>query len=208
MRDFTLTAEDASLMGMICGGRVRIMIHHLEASDSSRSDLYRNLAAGTSSRMERFKPLAPLGSSTLIGEAVSGFRAAGISEVRVVVGHRADELTPVLERLNVRWVFNAEHQRGMFSSVMAGVASFEPGVGAYDPMNPKVVYPQFDGKRGHPPLVPAVWLAGELSPENPGGLQTVPERHESRHSLPGHGGVDGGPVRNQARLWLPEHHSG
>jgi broad specificity phosphatase PhoE/CTP:molybdopterin cytidylyltransferase MocA len=158
------------------------------------------LAAGSSSRLEMFKPLAPLGGSTLIEEAVARFRAAGISDVRVVVGHRADGLIPVLERLNVQWVFNAEYQRGMFSSVMAGVASFEPGVEAffllpcdvalvrprtirhllevYDRTNPKVVHPRFDGKRGHPPLVPASWLKGELPPDIPGGLQTVLERHE------------------------------
>ncbi|MCU0574580.1 MAG: XdhC family protein [Syntrophobacteraceae bacterium] len=52
VRDFTLTAEDASLMGMICGGQVRVMIHHLDASDSSQSELYRNLAAVLHSRRQ------------------------------------------------------------------------------------------------------------------------------------------------------------
>ena len=51
--------------------------------------------------------------------------------MRVVVGHRADELTPVLELLGIKWIFNAEYDRGMFSSVLAGIKSFEPDVDAF-----------------------------------------------------------------------------
>jgi alpha-ribazole phosphatase len=157
------------------------------------------LAAGASSRMDMFKPLAPLGTSTLIEEAVTRFRKAGISDVRVVVGYRADELTPVLDRLNVRWVLNSGHARGMFSSVLAGIGSLEPNVeaffllpcdvalvnprtirlllDAYDPAGLQVIHPRFGGKRGHPPLVPAAWLKGDLSPDLPGGLRSFLEAH-------------------------------
>jgi len=158
------------------------------------------LAAGSSSRMSTFKPLAPLRTSTFIEEAVTLFRKAGISDVRVVVGYRAHELTPMLERLNVRWVLNAEYERGMFSSVVAGIGRFEPDVeaffllptdiplvnprtvrrlrDAYDSGRPKIIYPRFEGKRGHPPLIPAAWLKGELPLEVPGGLRSILERRE------------------------------
>src|SRR5208283_534457 len=128
------------------------------------------LAAGYSSRMGSFKPLAPLGTSTLIEEAVTLFLRAGIADVRVVVGHRADELTPVLDLLGVKWILNAEYDRGMFSSVLAGLKSFEPNVdaffllpcdialvntetirallGVYNRDDPKIIYPRFDGQRG------------------------------------------------------------
>ena len=86
------------------------------------------LAAGYSSRMGSFKPLAPLGTSTLVEVAVTRFLRAGIADVRVVVGHRADELTPVLDPLGIDWIFNEQYDRGMFASVLAGLKSFEPEV--------------------------------------------------------------------------------
>ena len=41
VRTFTLTAEDASLMGMICGGQVRLLIHYVDATRSDQALLYR-----------------------------------------------------------------------------------------------------------------------------------------------------------------------
>jgi len=153
------------------------------------------LAAGYSSRMGTFKPLAPLGTSSLIEEAVTRFLRAGIADVRVVVGHRADELTPVLDLLGIKWIFNAEYDRGMFSSVLAGLKSFEPNVDAffllpcdiplvnpetilallsvYNRNDPKIIHPRFDGQRGHPPLIPAAYLKENLSPDYPGGLRAL-----------------------------------
>ncbi len=158
------------------------------------------LAAGSSSRMGSFKPLLPLGRSTCIEEAIARFRRAGIADVRVVIGHRSEELKPVLERIGVRWVFNPEHEKGMFSSVLAGVRSFESSVEAFfllpadiplvsprtvralleacEAHGPGIVYPRFEGKRGHPPLIPASFLEGELPADVPGGLRAVLARHE------------------------------
>ncbi len=158
------------------------------------------LAAGYSSRMGILKPLAPLGASTLIEEAATRFLKAGIEDVRVVVGHGADELTPVLDRFGVRWIFNADYDQGMFSSVLAGVKSFEADVdgffllpcdiplvnpetirallSAYNRDDPKIIYPRFDGQRGHPPLIPAAYLREPLSSHYPGGLRALLGRYE------------------------------
>lgn len=91
------------------------------------------LAAGYSSRMGAFKPLLPLGEVTVVERAVQLFRAAGVEDVRVVIGHRAAELAPLLERLAVRVVVNEHYGEGMYSSVVAGVASLgvaAPGAAA------------------------------------------------------------------------------
>jgi molybdenum cofactor cytidylyltransferase len=158
------------------------------------------LAAGYSSRMGTFKPLASLGTSTLIEEAVTRFFRAGIADVRVVVGYRAVELTPILDRLGVRWIFNADYDRGMFSSILAGVKSFETGIDGFfllpgdiplvdpdtirtlldacDLDDPKIIYPRFDGRRGHPPLIPAAYLRENLSSDYPGGLRALLGREE------------------------------
>ena len=42
VRDFSLTAEDASLMGMICGGWVKVLIHYVDAGDPSQRALFEN----------------------------------------------------------------------------------------------------------------------------------------------------------------------
>ncbi len=158
------------------------------------------LAAGYSSRMRSFKPLAPLGTSTLVEVAVTRFLRAGIADVRVVVGHRADELTPVLDPLGIDWIFNEQYDRGMFSSVLTGLKSFEPEVEAffflpcdiplvnpetirallsvYNPDDPKIIYPRFNGERGHPPLIPAAYFKEDLSPDYPGGLRALLGRYE------------------------------
>jgi alpha-ribazole phosphatase len=158
------------------------------------------LAAGYSSRMGSFKPLAPFGTCTLLEEAVTLFLRAGIADVRVVVGHRADDVTPVLDRLDIKWILNADYDRGMFSSVLAGFKSFESSVdaffllpcdiplvnsetirallGVYNRDDPKIVYPRFDGQRGHPTLIPAAYLKENLSPEYPGGLPALLGRYE------------------------------
>ncbi len=45
VKNFTLTVEEASLMGMICGGSVRVLIHFVDASEASRNQFYRDVAA-------------------------------------------------------------------------------------------------------------------------------------------------------------------
>lgn len=160
------------------------------------------LAAGYSSRMGDFKPLLPLGRATVIERAVSGFLGAGIRDVRVVVGHRAEEVIRVLEPLGVRTVFNAAYDSGMYSSVVAGVGSLPPGevdaffllpgdnplvkpqtirelVNAYRESRAGIVYPCFMGRRGHPPLIDMAYTGDILAGEQPGGLRTVLGRYES-----------------------------
>lgn len=44
-REFVLSADDASRMGMICGGRVQVLIHHVDASDPLPLQLFRAVAS-------------------------------------------------------------------------------------------------------------------------------------------------------------------
>src|SRR5271157_4270310 len=79
------------------------------------------LAAGYSSRMGQFKPRLPVGGRSAIELAITAFREAGIEVVLVVTGHRAQELTAVLEGHRVRCVFNPKYDSGMYSSIVAGL---------------------------------------------------------------------------------------
>ncbi len=133
------------------------------------------LAVGCSSRMGDLKPLLPLKESTILEEVIRRFWAAGLEDICVVTGYRAKEISPLLDKLNIRQVFNPNYEQGMLSSVRAGVGSLGAGVeafflhpvdiplvkprtlqdllGAYDHAGARIVYPCFQGQRGHPPLI-------------------------------------------------------
>ncbi|MEN6439596.1 MAG: DVU_1551 family NTP transferase [Syntrophobacter sp.] len=158
------------------------------------------LAAGYSSRMGTFKPLLPVGRSTAIDMAVSRFREAGIEDIRVVTGYQADSLAPVLAKLGVREVFNPDYDRGMLSSILAGVKSLEKEVvaffllpvdmpavkalsiktlvQAYQDHPCAIIYPRFLGRRGHPPLISTAISVLALDPDAPGGFRPFLSEHE------------------------------
>lgn len=153
------------------------------------------VAAGLSSRMEAFKPLLPLGDRTVIERVVESLRGAGVSDIRVVTGHRAESLAPVLASLRVRPVKNAHYQDGMFSSVRAGVETLTAAVDGffvlpadYPLVRPEtiarlaktfreagagLVHPTYEGRRGHPPLISGRHISAILGSDGAGGLRAV-----------------------------------
>ncbi|MBP2663305.1 MAG: mobA 1 [Firmicutes bacterium] len=156
------------------------------------------VAAGYSSRMGTFKPLLPLGEKTVIEAAVDSLLLGGVTDIRVIVGHRAAELVPVLERLPVSIIENPNYAAGMFSSVVTGLSQFAgeaeafmllPGdtplirrssikdlMKAYRQTGAAVVYPVFNGRRGHPPLISAKCFPAILSGDGVGGLRAILEQ--------------------------------
>ncbi|HEX9023581.1 MAG TPA: nucleotidyltransferase family protein, partial [Geobacteraceae bacterium] len=153
------------------------------------------LAAGFSQRMGEFKPLLDLGGETVLEKSVTLFRNAGINDIRVVTGHRAMDLEPLLARLGVRNVVNARYREGMFSSVAAGLATIEKDVEAFfvlpadiplirpatvrrlinslDTSKHDAVYPVFRGERGHPPLIAGRLAEDITSWHGEGGLKAA-----------------------------------
>jgi CTP:molybdopterin cytidylyltransferase MocA len=162
-------------------------------------------AAGFSSRMGDFKPLLPLGSTTVVGRVIAGLKAAGIDEIVVVVGHRADALAPVVAGLGARPVVNPDFARGMYTSFVAGFGALDAGVEAalILPVDVPLVrpatirrmigaasrasaalapihHPVFLGVRGHPPIVDRALFAEILAGDGEGGLAALLARHEAR----------------------------
>jgi molybdenum cofactor cytidylyltransferase len=153
------------------------------------------LAAGRSSRMGAFKPLMPFGDTTVVGHAVETLRAAGITDIRVVIGHNADLLRPVLAALGVRAVLNPDYDLGMFSSIRVGIASLPETVAgtlllpvdvplvraatfaeiaaAGVASEAAVVHPTFRGERGHPPFLARRLFADILDFDGDGGLAAL-----------------------------------
>jgi CTP:molybdopterin cytidylyltransferase MocA len=125
--------------------------------------------------MGRFKPLLPLGTTTVLQRVISIFQTAGVEDIRVITGHRADDIEPFATVMGVKTIFNADFKNGMFSSVQTGVQSLSPErsaffvlpvdiplvapatvkglLAAWEANRPVVAYPIFQGRRGHPPLI-------------------------------------------------------
>ncbi len=158
------------------------------------------LAAGYSSRMGAFKPLLPVGGSTVLEQAIARFAKAGITDIRVVVGYKAGEIIPILDRLGIRWVLNEQYEIGMLSSVLAGIRSLESSVDAFfllpvdiPLVKPKtlqtlarayadcgsaIIYPRFQEQRGHPPLISTKCIPKDLPINYPGGLRAFLTQYE------------------------------
>jgi putative nucleotidyltransferase with HDIG domain len=153
------------------------------------------LAAGYSSRMAAFKPLLPVGGRSAISRAAALAGQAGVSHVTVVTGYRGHDVESELRRCrhDVHIVYNARHDEGMMSSVLAGARVLPHDVCAFfllpvdccavsagtlgrlmDALTPRggeVIYPLFRGRAGHPPLIPARLLNGIEGFDGAGGMR-------------------------------------
>ena len=82
------------------------------------------LAAGEASRMGgRPKPLLELGGVPLIRRNLVALSGAGVDEVVVVLGHRADEIEPAVRDFPITLVRNPDYALGQESSVRTGLAA-------------------------------------------------------------------------------------
>jgi molybdenum cofactor cytidylyltransferase len=159
------------------------------------------LAGGFSKRMGRFKPLLQLGDHRPIERVVRMFQDAGVDEILVVIGHRGDEIRRALDPLNVACVENPDYAEGMFTSVLAGVQALSDQSLAFF-MHPAdipmvrwqtvrrlieagrsssaaVLYPTFDGRRGHPTLIRSGLAPQILKWPGTGGLRSFLQGYEA-----------------------------
>lgn len=153
------------------------------------------LAAGESRRMGQLKALLPFGSRTVIEQVLQPLLSADLSEVAVVLGHRAEEIAEVLEPLPVRRFYNPDYRLGMTTSVQVALRSLDPVPDAYllalvdQPQiglpvvqqllaahartQKGLVIPVWQGKRGHPLLLAAVYRPAVLALTPDQGLNVV-----------------------------------
>jgi len=85
------------------------------------------LMAGRSSRMEvGNKLLMPLEAGISVAEqTLQSVVQAGYSPIVVVTGHDDDLLRERLKQFDVHWVYNAQYQDGMGTSIAKGIAAIE-----------------------------------------------------------------------------------
>ena len=159
------------------------------------------LAAGYSSRLPGWKPGLPLGDTTVAAQAAALFVQAGVADIVVVTGHRSAELSRLLSDQPVRCIFNAHYERGMYESVITGVRALPPATSAFFLLpvdvplvksrtlrrlarrfaagGSKIIYPVFQGERGHPPLISAELIPAIMAGDGNGGLRELLARHEA-----------------------------
>lgn len=138
------------------------------------------LAAGESRRMGGIdKRRLELDGEPLVRRWLRLFREAGIGDVVVVLGHRADRIRPLVEGQGATVVTNPDHRRGQQSSVLAGLAALPAGIDAAmvalvdlalvdvrdlralvdafaaRPAGTSALVPFFRGRRGNPVIVSA-----------------------------------------------------
>lgn len=79
------------------------------------------VAAGYSSRMKAFKPLLPMGSSTMIETAIDTFQSVGIGNIIVVTGKNAEELEAQIEYTGAICLRSDYTHNKMFDSACIGL---------------------------------------------------------------------------------------
>ncbi|MBB4199250.1 hypothetical protein CCR94_21085 [Rhodoblastus sphagnicola] len=133
------------------------------------------LAAGRSSRMGAHKPALDLDGKPLLRHVLDKAKAAGFSDIVVVLGHRAEETRALFEGETLRFVVNPRYAEGLSTSLQAGVRALTDDIDAamiflgdmpdvdlaligrmvqaFDPAALRaIVVPMREGKRGHPVL--------------------------------------------------------
>ena len=160
------------------------------------------LAAGLSTRMNGgFKQLMPYRGRTIVEACVETLLASTADETLVVLGHRADEVAAAISRFHVRTVLNPDYERGMSTSVVAGlravgldadamlvalvdqphvpVAVFDAVMDAYRESGALIVVPTIAGDTGHP-VIFDTRLRDEILAVDPAkGLRSVTYAHRA-----------------------------
>lgn len=133
------------------------------------------LAAGTSSRMGEAKQLLRVGERTLLQQVIENVRGAGVDEIVLVLGHRAETIQESVRSENVKIVVNQDYREGMGTSLRTGVAALSPEADAafivladqpfvrpetlqriaeeYRKSDAQIVIPMYKGFRGNPVLL-------------------------------------------------------
>jgi molybdenum cofactor cytidylyltransferase len=138
------------------------------------------LAAGASRRMGEPKLILPWGNTTVLGQVVATFAAAGIGDILVVTGWARKQIerlvTKLAQKFPIRMVHNPDYEHGeMLSSIQAGLSGLGSessgaliGLGdqpqvqeetvrrictTFNQTKSLLVIPSYQGHRGHPWLV-------------------------------------------------------
>tara|TARA_B100000029_G_scaffold198492_1_gene196636 strand:+ start:77507 stop:78109 length:603 start_codon:yes stop_codon:yes gene_type:complete len=157
------------------------------------------LGAGRSERMGTLKQLLPFGEVTVIEHTCRILTKSCLrSNVILVVGHCAKEITARISALSVRIAYNPDPGGDMLSSIQCGLA-YTPHDNAilialgdqplvtseivnqlvqeYQRCPEGIVVPVYQGKQGHPIILSPAYREELLFNSYPGGLKELRDHH-------------------------------
>lgn len=164
------------------------------------------LAAGFSRRMGTWKPLLPLGENCIIARALGSCQKAGVKNIYVVVGFQGARLAAEIAELPAQILENPNFAEGMFTSVLRGAralvdrqgllgfyvlpadiplvqpATYKALAQAFTKEN-TIIYPAYQGQKGHPPLISTAYLPALLRWKQGGGLRKFLHQYADKASV-------------------------
>ena len=160
------------------------------------------LAAGKSQRMGANKLLLKLGGITVLDRVLSSIESTRVEEIFVVLGHRPEDLRPIVATHSAEVVLNPDYEEGMTSSFKAGLGRVSVDavflclgdLAVVDPVlmdrmidameaDPEalIVSPVHEGRRGHPVLFRKALFPEIMGLGRGKTLKDVVEGHGDRH---------------------------
>ena len=83
------------------------------------------LAAGKSERMGRPKLMLDFHGKTFLEHVVDEVSQSVLTEVKVVLGHNAEQVQSQFPTLKGKWIVNPEYEQGQLSSIQCGLTFFK-----------------------------------------------------------------------------------
>jgi CTP:molybdopterin cytidylyltransferase MocA len=149
--------------------------------------------------MGAFKPLLPFGATTVVESCAENLRGAGVTEIVVVLGHRANDIRARFANSSVRFALNEEPVSEMAASVARGVEqvskesravlialadhpavsadAIKSVIDAHASTGARFVVPVWQGRGGHPVLVDLSYREELLRLDETRGLRGLSEAH-------------------------------
>src|SRR5205085_11204814 len=156
-------------------------------------------AAGSAERFGGKKLLTSIDGEPLLDRTISALLNGGVAQVIVVVGPEAEDLKRDVNAFSdprVWPIVNPDPSRGMFSSLQAGMAEAEGDALVVLPADmpfvqsgtvailldvfqsrPAIVSPRYQGKRGHPVILPPALRDEIRSADTTITLHDILKRH-------------------------------
>ncbi len=148
------------------------------------------VAAGMSTRMKQTKQIMKLGEYPMVERIVRCFLEAGVDEIAIVVGYKAEEIKETLKDYSVTFLYNEDYATTqMFDSVKMGLEYWKDRCDRilFCPVDASAfsmktlnelltheedwVYPFCNGRIGHPILIGNSLIARILKHTGGGGLK-------------------------------------
>lgn len=163
-------------------------------------------AAGSSTRMGRPKLLLPFRDTTVVGALLAALRDAGVERVVVVTASGDSALEALAREAGADVAVNEHPERGMLSSILAGLeqlggavtiaaagepllitpadlpairpATIRALLGVLEPSGAQLAVPTYRGKRGHPLVIDAALVPAIATVDPSRGLRDLLEHHQ------------------------------